>query len=291
MQSKTIGHSKYKNTGVLFELLVRRMAADAMENRVPSPATKILKEFFNPNTELGKEILLYRSFFEVGTLTENKALKFIDIVAEQRKRLNNQQLAKEKFRLVNEIKRNYSIKDFLACKIPNYKIHAAIYKTFSSEQVSLTENIMNIHEIAKSRFTLVEHLVTKKVQQPIKVSKGVEEFLKQDPMVQNMVYQKLVNSFNERYKNLTESQKNLLREYINSVADVNKFNEYVRKDVKLVVEQLNGASKKVNNKVIQIKLNEAVNQLNKISSKKQIKQNDVSALMIAHEIKKEIIGE
>ena len=65
MNSKTVGHSKFKNTGVLFELLVRRMAADSMENRIPSPATKILKEFFKPSTELGKEILLYRAFFEV----------------------------------------------------------------------------------------------------------------------------------------------------------------------------------------------------------------------------------
>ena len=40
-----IKHSKYKNTGILFELLVRQITADTLSG-VDSKATKILKKYF-----------------------------------------------------------------------------------------------------------------------------------------------------------------------------------------------------------------------------------------------------
>ena len=40
-----IKHSKYKNTGILFELLVRQITADTLKG-VDSPAINLLKENF-----------------------------------------------------------------------------------------------------------------------------------------------------------------------------------------------------------------------------------------------------
>ena len=51
-----IKHSKYKNTGLLFELLVRQITADTL-NGGSSPSLNILKKSF-ANTELGKEYKL-----------------------------------------------------------------------------------------------------------------------------------------------------------------------------------------------------------------------------------------
>ena len=56
-----IKHSKYKNTGILFELLVRQITADTLSN-TESPAINILKKYFT-KTELGREYKLYESFF------------------------------------------------------------------------------------------------------------------------------------------------------------------------------------------------------------------------------------
>ena len=48
-------HNKIKNTGILFELLTRQIAVDVMNDKKDSPVIKIIKEFFNDKTQLGKE--------------------------------------------------------------------------------------------------------------------------------------------------------------------------------------------------------------------------------------------
>ena len=57
-------HNKIKNTGILFELLTRQITVDVLNNEKDSSSIKILKEFFNANTELGKENELYKILTE-----------------------------------------------------------------------------------------------------------------------------------------------------------------------------------------------------------------------------------
>ena len=52
-----VKHSKYRNTGILFELLVRQTTADLLENK-DSKAVKILKKYFT-NTDLGKDHTIF----------------------------------------------------------------------------------------------------------------------------------------------------------------------------------------------------------------------------------------
>ena len=52
-------HSKVKNTGILFELLVRQITSDTLNNVSQPPAVAIIKEHFNKNTALRKELYLY----------------------------------------------------------------------------------------------------------------------------------------------------------------------------------------------------------------------------------------
>ena len=49
-----IKHSKYKNTGLIFELLVKQIAADTL-SRKDSPAVKIMKKFYTGKTSLVRE--------------------------------------------------------------------------------------------------------------------------------------------------------------------------------------------------------------------------------------------
>ena len=59
-------HNKIKNTGILFELLTRQITVDILNNKKNSSAIKILKKFFNENTELGKENQLYKVLVEIN---------------------------------------------------------------------------------------------------------------------------------------------------------------------------------------------------------------------------------
>ena len=78
-----IKHSKYKNTGILFELLVRQITSDTLSGK-DSKATNILKKYFN-KTELGREYKLYESLLKRTNLTEGKANIVLNTVLETSK--------------------------------------------------------------------------------------------------------------------------------------------------------------------------------------------------------------
>lgn len=288
---KNLSHSKYKNTGILFECLVKQITVDTMENK-PSVATSILKKYFSPSTELGKELQLYRSFFEMGKLTETKAVKFVDFISEQRTRLNESKLANEKYDLIKEIKKNYDLKSFLQIKIPSYKICASIYKTFLSESKNF--DITNIQEVASARFTLIEHLIKtdkkkEKMTDSVNEAKIVEILKNETEDLRLLTYKLMLDKFNEKYDNLNFKQKQLLREYINSLSNSILFGNYVKSEIVPLKLELASLTKLESNKVLKIKLNEVISQLEKISdSDRKIKDSDLTALMIAYQLVEEL---
>ena len=89
-----IKHSKFKNTGILFELLVRQITTDTLSNK-NSEALGILKKYFS-KTELGREYKLYESLIKRTNLTEGKANLVIDTVLESAKQLNRSALKRQK---------------------------------------------------------------------------------------------------------------------------------------------------------------------------------------------------
>ena len=109
-----IKHSKYRNTGVLFELLVRQTTSDLLNNR-DSKAVKILKKYFT-NTELGKEYSLYNTLASSNQLSEAKAEILISTLIEQYVKLDSEKIDKLKYNLIKEIKSNYDIEEFFKAK-------------------------------------------------------------------------------------------------------------------------------------------------------------------------------
>jgi hypothetical protein len=105
-----IKHSKYRNTGILFELLVRQTTSDLINNQ-DSKAVKILKKYFT-NTELGKEYSLYNTFAVSTKLSEAKAEILISTIVEQYRKLNFEKISKLKYNLIKEIKHTYDLDNF-----------------------------------------------------------------------------------------------------------------------------------------------------------------------------------
>lgn len=288
MTHKTIGHSKVKNAGVLFELLVRQITVDALEGKTSSPAIKLMQSYFRPTTELGKELQLYRAFFEIQQLNEAKAIKFIDLIASQRRKLDEGKLAKEKYELVKELKNTYNLKEFLSVKIPTYKIYASIYKTLLAEQRDF--DITSIKEVAVARFALVEHLVKdhKPPKKPVSENDVFELFKNQETVDRLMSYKVLLDHFNSKYSHLNSRQKNLLREFINSVSNSDAFANYVRSEIDPLKTELMEGAKKETNPVLKIKLAEVVTQLENIKTRAKIRDNELTAMMVAFQIADEL---
>ena len=292
MKGRNITNSKYRNTGVLFELLVRQITADTLSGKDSSPAMTIMQRRFNANTEMGKELQLYRAFFGNRVLSESKAIHFIDLLCEQRQKLDDRKLAKEKYELVKEIKQFYPLKEFLSSRDPNYTINASIYKTFASEvSRDIKESILNIREVANARFTLVEHLVGKYKPKRAPVAPAnelINEFVQQPEDLRLLTYRVLVEKFNSKYSNLDSDQKTLLREYINNVTTVGTLASHIQKEIPRVKLEILQRAKQCDNKVTQIKLHEVAAQLDAMQHVPTIQDNHVAGLMLAYEIIKEL---
>lgn len=275
-------HSKIKNTAILFELLTRQIAADTVSGVEESPAIKIVKEFFKGNTILAKELTLYQTLVSESYKDVDKANYLIDAVITARKSLNLKKLKDEKYNLVKEIGRHYNAKDFFKTTINDYKVYASIYRVFEGI------NNVNPQEIVNSRYTIVEHIITKRNYKSSAESKVMLEYKNQSEEVRLLAYRLLVDKFNEKYKTLSAKQKDILKEYINNVSNTTTLREYVQKEALELQTKLKKAASKTNDKVVKIKLTEVSNLLNKYKTIKTVQESNVLSLLLYHELQKEL---
>ena len=284
---KNIKHSKFKNTGFIFELLVRQITSEIMSGKTSSKAEKILKEFFSSKKELSKELKLYQYLINEKYNSESKAEKFVETVCEARKRLDEQKLTKEKYNLIKQIKETYNIDEFVKSPISNYKSLASIYKVF---EATITKESFEPKDIVNSKFTIVENIINSSIENKDKKvnDRVLEEYRKQDEEVRMLSYKMLVENFNKKYNNLSEEQKNLLKEYINNINNTGKLKEYVNNEVNSLSEGLKQIGSKVSDKVTKIKLAETISNIKKIKNVKKLKESHLSALMMSYELLKEL---
>ena len=283
---KKIKHSKFKNTGFIFELLVRQITSEIMSSS-KSVAETILKEHFNAKKELSKELKLYQFLINEKYNSEVKAEKFIDTILDARKQLDEKKLIKEKYNLIKQIKETYGLDEFIKSPISNYKTLASIYKIF---EVTTSEEQYEPTDIVSSRFTIAENIINSSIQnKEARIKDAVlEEYKKQDEDLRAISYKMLVESFNNKYKNLTEEQKLLLREYINNINNTGKLNEYISTEIIKLINGLKEVGSKIPDKVTKIKLAETISNIRKIKSVKKIKEQHLSAMMMSYELLKEL---
>jgi len=262
-----IKHSKYKNTGLLFELLVRRITSDTLSGK-PSPASVILKKYF-VNTELGKEYKLYESFFSKKGVSEVKASTTISIILESSKKLNKKKLRTEKYNLIKELKQHYNIEDIFKTKISEYKEIASLYKLIECYNSDL---VNNPNELIDIKVNLMEYLTESSIDKDKVADTILEEFGGYDKDLRILAYKILLEKFNSKYSELNSNQKRILREYINSIDSTSYLKEFYNKEIAQLQIQLTERSKKINDKVLRIKLDEVkkfltpLNKADKVSS-------------------------
>jgi hypothetical protein len=207
-----IKHSKYKNTGILFELLVRQITADTLSGK-DSKATHILKKYF-VKTELGREYKLYESITKYKNLTEGKAEVVINSVIESSKNLNRGALKRQKYNLIQEISKHYNLEEFFKTKLPNYKAYASLYtliEVYNSDMLSTPDQIIS------NKLALLEHLSSKSVEKSKVEDSVMEEFKTYDKDLRILTYKVMLEKFNGKYDGLNDNQKTVLKEFINSI--------------------------------------------------------------------------
>ena len=281
MSSKT-KHSKIRNTGILFELLTRQITVDVLNNDKKGSAAKILKEFFNKNTQLGKEYELYRVLTVENYKSETKANHLVNAVLNARTKLNESSLKREKYNLIKEVRSNYDINDFFMARIPNYKVNASIYKLFS------TKEAMNPQTETESRFTIVENITRKNLSTKKKEDVMVEGYKKQEKDLRLLAYGILIEKFNKKYSSLSKNQRNLLKEYINNISNTNSLKELIESETIKVKKELQSYLPQVSDKITKIKLHEAINQAETLMKGRIVEDKQVVTLMRYYQLVKEL---
>jgi len=273
---KRIKHAKVKNTGIVFELLVRQVASDTMNNK-NSQALRILKKHFNSKSELVKELKLYRSLSQEKFLSEAKAMKFLEAVIRTRKQLNESQLRRDKYNLIKELKTTYNLEEFFKSRITHYKVHASTYKIFEFAEAD------DPAQYTINKFSLAEHIQTQ-----LQNKKDTSVLNIQHKDVRILASKLVVDKFNKKYSNLNESQKHMLREYINNVTNSVKLKKFIISETSRLSAQLLTLKPSINNKVIRIKLTEVCNLLSKLGKQHSIQDKDVLTMLRYYELVNEL---
>ena len=246
-----VKHSKFKNTGILFELLVRQITADTLSGN-DSKATNILKKYFN-KTELGREYKLYESLLKRTNLTEGKADIIINSVLESSKQLNKSALKRQKYNLIKEIKEHYNLEEFFKTKLPNYKAHAALYTLIEAHD----NKSVSTDQVITNKLAILEHL-TFSVKKENKPDELMEEFSKYDNDTRILTYRILLDKFNNKYADFSDSKKSILKEFINSVDNPAKLKDFYNIKIQEIKKSLTVLNKTTKNPVTKIKLDETL---------------------------------
>jgi len=266
---KKIKHSKFKNTAMLFELLTRQITSDIISSN-ESIAIQILKKYFNKNTELIKEYKLYKTLCDERLKSETKANMLIEAVLKARRGLNRNRLQNEKYELIKAIKENFDIDSFFQTKVQNYKLLASVYKIFEYNELE------NPVEITKSRITILETITSRQKNSVITEDVAIAQEPKE---VRLLAYKYLVEKFNTKYSNLSESQKVLLREYIENVSNTNNLKSLVQTEAVTLKRLFTKNMHRVKDKSLKIKLQEVAGLLNEYDNIKKVEENHISALL------------
>ena len=277
-----IKHSKYKNTGILFELLVRQITADTLRGN-ESPAIDILKKYF-VKTGLGREYKLYESILKSKVVSESRATLFINTTLDNSKKFNRGSLRKQKYNLINEIKNHYDLDTFFSAKIKNYKELAALYTLIEGiNSVDSTDT----NQLVNNKITLLEYLTKQEVSTEQK-DIVLEEFSTYDKDTRILTYKILLERFNDKYENLTSEQKQVLKEFIESVESTPGLRNFYNSKINELKNTLAENSNNIKDKVTKIKINEISKFLVELDKTDKVGDDNLVDLLQYYELVKEI---
>jgi len=278
-----IKHNKFKNTGILFELLTRQITADIMSNK-ESAAVNIVKKYFSRG-EIAKEYKLYQTLTKAVSLNEIKAESIINSTVKLSERINRTALRKEKYNLIKEIKENYDLEEFFKAKIHNYKAQASIYNLIEAQ---VSTDFVNPSFVIENKVTLLEFLTKQHIDKDKVENQLMEEYSSQDKATRALISKIMIEKFNQKYSELLPEQRDVLKTYINNISNTVSLREYVNKSFDSIKKSLDNLKGKVKDQRTQIKLNELSSIIKPLDKTESVKDEDILNLLQFHELLHEI---
>ena len=280
-----VKHSKFKNIGILYELLARQLTSDVLRDKKDGVAVDILKEYFGKDTEISKELELYNILQNKKTNNSKKAEDLLEIVIDARKKLSNAKLRKETYNLVKEIKTVFDTASFFKTRLPNYRFYASVYNLFADVG---TEKELNPVTKVNSKYTILENISYKKIKEEVVEGDVFKEFKESDVDVRLLTYKRLVDKFNTKYSTLTIEQKGILKKYIYNVSNNTELKEFVAKQLESIKTVLIKHRPKIRDEVTSIKLKGAINKIEEIKKKKHVDEATLTSVLRYYDLVSEL---
>lgn len=279
-----IKHSKYRNTGLIFELLVKQIAADTLSKK-ESPAIGIIKEYFANKSSLAKEHKLYSLVLKANGISQTKAEAIVSTVTEVSRKIDQSLLKSQKYKLISEIKKHYNLDEFFGIQVRDYKPLAALYCLLEAQNNS---ELVDPQYLVDNKLTILEHLTAKEQNEDSVKDTLIEEYSKYDKDLKMLTFKILLEKFNDNYKDLLPEQKNILKEFITSVNSNTRLRNVVNEELTKLSKEVNRLSKKVKDEVVKIKLEEVAKAIVPLKKTEKISDNHLVNLMQYYDLVNEL---
>lgn len=279
-----IKHSKFRNTGLIFELLVKQIAADTL-NGTDSAAVTILKNFYSNKSTLAKEYKLYEFIVKNKNVSQSKAEAIVSTITEVSRKLDQKILKTQKYELISAIKESYDVNEFFGMQVRDYKPLAALYCLLEAQN---NDNLINPQILIDNKTTILEHLTSAPQNEEEVKDTLIEDYSKYDKDLKLLTFKILLEKFNSKYRNLLPEQKNILKEFITSVNSQSRLRNLVNEEVNKIASAVRNLSSKVKDEVVKIKLEEVAKTIKPLSNKERINDNHLVNLMQYYDLVNEL---
>lgn len=279
-----VKHSKFRNTGLIFELLVKQIASDTLNNR-DSAAVKILKKYFTGKTALAKEFKLYEFIAKNKNISQSKAEAIVSTITEISRRLDQKQLKESKYNLISDIKENYNVEEFFSIQVRDYKALAALYCLLEAQN---NTDLVDPNVLIDNKTTILEHLTSSPQKEADVKDTLIEDYAKYDKDLRLLTFKILLEKFNDKYKDLLPEQKNILKEFITSVNSNARLRNIVNEELTKISSDVRDLVKKVKDEVVKIKLEEVAKAIVPISKTEKITDSHLVNLMQYYDLVNEL---
>ena len=279
-----IKHSKFRNTGLIFELLVKQITADTLNNS-DSAAVSILQKFFANSTSLAKEYKLYEFLTKNRNVSQSKAEAIVSTITEVSRKLDTKKIKAQKYKLISEIKNHYNIDEFFGMQVRDYKPLATLYCLLEAQN---NDNLINPQILIDNKTTILEHLTSAQQNEEEVKDTLIEEYSKYDKDLKLLTFKILLEKFNSKYKNLLPEQKNILKEFITSVNSQTRLRALVNEEMNKIASAVRNLSSKITNEVVKIKLSEVAKSIKPLDKKSKVNDSHLVNLMQYYDLVNEL---
>lgn len=205
----SLKHNKKRNTGLLYEFLVRHVSERLVEGKdgQARQAIKLLrKHILKKDTELYREFRLFHALVNTTVKSESVAIQIVAEAREASKKYDLEKLDREKSLLIRSINHTFKNPSFFDKRFEEYKIYATVQRLFNEWRKDRPDDISLIAHFEQ---TIVEWLMTEKKKNVLDESiKPVDE----------LAVKLMIKKVNSKYSEaLNTEQINILKNYVYSV--------------------------------------------------------------------------